>query len=101
MAIKDEVLDELLKEYKNPEDLIVKYGLLRELTKRLLEKAMESELTHHLGYAKHSPVGKKLGHGSKSVRNSLQLQDAQLGLRKVHLHRLSDTLVFLKTPTVI
>jgi len=61
MVIKEEILDELLKEYKSPEDLLGKDGLLKELTKRLLEKAMDSELTHHLGYEKYSPVGKKSG----------------------------------------
>ena len=61
MAIKDELLDELLKEYKNPEDLIGKDGILKQLTKRLVEKAMESELTHHLGYEKNSPTGKNTG----------------------------------------
>jgi putative transposase len=61
MPIKDELLEELLKDYKDPEDLLGKDGLLKELTKRLLEKAMESELTHHLGYEKHSPAGKKSG----------------------------------------
>jgi putative transposase len=61
MPIKDELLEELLRDYKNPEDLLGKDGLLKELTKRLLEKAMESELTHHLGYEKHSPTGKKSG----------------------------------------
>jgi putative transposase len=73
MAIKDEVLEELLKDYKNPEDLIGKDGLLKELTKRLLEKAMESELTHHLGYEKYSSAGKKSGNSrngksSKTVK---------------------------------
>jgi len=61
MAIRDEILEEILKEYKNPEDLIGKDGILNDLTKRLIEKAMESELTHHLGYDKYSPVGKKSG----------------------------------------
>jgi putative transposase len=61
MPIKDELLDELLKEYKNPEDLIGKDGILKQLTKRLVEKAMESELTHHLGYEKNSPAGKNTG----------------------------------------
>jgi putative transposase len=61
MAIRDEILEELLKEYKSPEDLIGKDGILKELTKRLVEKAMESELTHHLGYDKYSPAGKKSG----------------------------------------
>ena len=61
MAIRDEVLEEILKEYKNPEDLFGKDGLLKELTKRLVEKAMEAELTHHLGYEKHSAAGKNTG----------------------------------------
>jgi transposase-like protein len=61
MAIRDEILEEILKEYKNPEDLIGKDGILKELTKRLVEKAMESELTHHLGYDKYSSAGKKSG----------------------------------------
>lgn len=61
MAIREEILAELLKDYKNPEDLIGKDGLLKELTKRLVEKAMDSELTHHLGYEKHSPTGKNSG----------------------------------------
>ena len=61
MAIKDEILEEILKEYKNPEDLIGKDGILKDLTKRLIEKAMESELTHHLGYEKYSSAAKKNG----------------------------------------
>lgn len=61
MAIKDEILEEILKEYKTPEDLIGKDGILKELTKRLIEKAMEGELTHHLGYEKYSPAAKKNG----------------------------------------
>lgn len=61
MIIKDEILEELLKDYKNPEDLFGKDGILKELTKRLLEKALESELTHHLGYEKHSHAGNKSG----------------------------------------
>jgi putative transposase len=71
MAIKDELLDELLKEYKNPEDLIGKNGILKQLTKRLVEKAMESELTHHLGYAKNSSTGKNTGNSrnGKSPKN--------------------------------
>jgi putative transposase len=61
MAIKDEILKEILKEYKNPEDLIGKDGILKELTKRSIEKTMESELTHHLGYEKYSSATKKNG----------------------------------------
>ncbi len=52
MAIKDELLDELLADYKNPEDLLGKDGVFQDLKKRLLERALGAELTHHLGYEK-------------------------------------------------
>jgi len=61
MAITDEVLNELLKEYQKPEDLLGQNGLLKQLQKRLLEKAMGAELTVHLGYGKHDPAGKNSG----------------------------------------
>lgn len=40
MPIRTELLDELLKGYKKPEDSIGEGGLLKELTKRLVERAM-------------------------------------------------------------
>ena len=36
-------------------------GLLQQLTKRLVESALEGELTDHLGYDRHDPVGQKIG----------------------------------------
>jgi transposase-like protein len=53
MVTTDELLDKLMKDYKKPEDLIGENGLLKQLTKRLLERAMQAELTEHLGYEKH------------------------------------------------
>src|SRR5580698_10208340 len=61
MEIKKEVLDELIKDYKKPEDLIGETGLLKQLTKALLERAMGAELTQHLGYEKHDPGGYNSG----------------------------------------
>jgi len=61
MEIKKEVLDELIKDYKKPEDLIGETGLLKQLTKALLERAMNAELTQHLGYEKHDPAGYNSG----------------------------------------
>lgn len=52
MEIRKEILDELIRDYKNPEDLIGDQGILKQLTKALLERAMEAELTHELGYEK-------------------------------------------------
>jgi putative transposase len=61
MTIDNELIDELLKDYKKPEDLIGENGLLKQLTKRLLERAMAAELTEHVGYEKHDPVGNNSG----------------------------------------
>src|SRR5512137_2393630 len=61
MAITAEVLNELLKDYQKPEDLLGQGGLLKQLQKRLLEKAMGAELTVHLGYGKHDPAGRNSG----------------------------------------
>jgi putative transposase len=67
------VLNELLKEYQKPEDLLGKNGLLKQLQKRLLEKALGAELTDHLGYEKHEPAGRNSGNsrngsGSKTLK---------------------------------
>ena len=61
MAFTQEILDELLKEYKEPEDLLGENGLLKQLTKALLERALEGEMRHHLGYEKHCVEGYNSG----------------------------------------
>jgi putative transposase len=55
MAIDLKVIDQLLAEYQKPEDIIGENGLLKQLTKALLERALQGELTAHLGYKKHEP----------------------------------------------
>lgn len=61
MASVDELLDTLMKDCKKPEDIVGENGLLKQLTKRVLERAMQVEMTDHLGYAKHSPDGNNSG----------------------------------------
>ena len=67
MELKQELLDELLKGYQKPEDVIGENGLLKQLTKALLERAMKVELTHHLGYEKHEPEGYNSGNSRNGV----------------------------------
>ncbi len=57
--INKDLIKELLKDYKKPEDLIGKDGILKQLTKALLERALDSELTEHLGYEKNALSQKK------------------------------------------
>ena len=59
MTIPKDLLDALMKDYKNPEDLIGESGLLKQLTKQLLERAMQAEMTEHLGYEKNAVAEKK------------------------------------------
>jgi len=61
MTIDNELIDNLLKDYKKPEDLIGENGLLKQLTKQLLERAMAAELTEHVGYEKHNAAGRNSG----------------------------------------
>jgi len=65
MAIDPELIDKLLKDYQKPEQIIGEGGLLKQLTKALLERALEAELTTHLGYEKNDPAG----YGSGNSRN--------------------------------
>ena len=61
MAIDVKLIDKLLADYKRPEDIVGENGLLKQLTKAVLERAIQAELTDHLGYEKHDPVGHKSG----------------------------------------
>lgn len=61
MAIDVKLIDKLLADYKKPEDIIGEQGLLKQLTKALLERAMQAEMTEHLGYEKHDQAGNNSG----------------------------------------
>ena len=72
--IKDELLDELLKDYSNPEDLIGPEGILTELKQRLISRVLDSELSTHLGYEKYEQKATKEknarnGHSQKVLRS--------------------------------
>lgn len=56
----DKLLDELLQDRK-PEEILGKAGLVEELTKRLVERALEGEMSSHLGYEKNAVEGKNTG----------------------------------------
>src|SRR5436309_5772935 len=51
--LPDELVDELLAGAKTEDEIVGPGGLLSQLTKRLVERAMEVELTDHLGYESH------------------------------------------------
>ena len=56
----DKLLDDLLKG-KTPEEIMGEGGVLKDLTRRLVERALEGEMTEHLGYENRAPEGKGTG----------------------------------------
>src|SRR5688572_33417227 len=61
MSIDPKLVDQLLGDYKKPEQIIGENGLLKQFTKALLERAMNAELDEHLGYGRHDPAGYNSG----------------------------------------
>src|SRR5262245_26478227 len=81
MPIRKELLDELMNDYQNPEDLLCEAGLLNQLKKALLERALAGELTHHLGYDKHSPKGNNSGNSRNgSSKKRVLSKDGQFSI---------------------
>ena len=58
MAFRKELLDELLKDYKGPDDFYGPDGIVKQLSKALIERVMQAELTEQIGYEK-SASGEK------------------------------------------
>lgn len=66
-----DLIDELLAGCTTPADIAGENGLLKQLTKAIIERAMQAELTTHLGYEKHSVEGHNTGNsrnGTSSKR---------------------------------
>ena len=61
MTVSNELIDSLLADYKKPEDLIGEHGLLKRLTRKLVERALEAEMAEHLGHARNEPVANSAG----------------------------------------
>ena len=55
-APSPDLIDQLLAGYQKPEDLLGEHGLLKQLTKAVVERALQAEMAVHLGHDKHEPV---------------------------------------------
>src|SRR3954452_10336321 len=86
MPFFPEPLDELLKEYKKPEDMLGPDGLLKQLTKALIERILEGEMTHHLGYEKHDPSGDKTGN-SRNGKTQKRVRSKRSGELEISIPR--------------
>lgn len=69
-------------------DLIGPNGLLNQLTKRVLEAALEEEMSTHLGYDKHDPIGRDRGNSRNGVRAKTVL--TEIGPVEIEVPRDTD-----------
>jgi transposase-like protein len=74
MPISNKLIDQLLEGNSSPEDILGDDGLLKQLTKRVAERALAAEMDEHLGYSKHEVSGKNSGNSrngksAKTVRS--------------------------------
>jgi putative transposase len=75
-AVDEQLIDELVgRAQAEGLQLTGEGGLLQQLTKRLLESALEGEITDHLGYDKHDPAGKNGGNSRNGTRAKTVLTD--------------------------
>lgn len=68
-----EILDELLKDFTKPEDLVGEGGILKQLTKALVERCLNAEMDVHLDDPKYKTEGKakrdrRNGHSQKTLK---------------------------------
>lgn len=82
MKINEKVIDELLEGYEGPEQILGENGLLKQLTKAVLERALEAEMSVHLGYDKHAPAGRGSGNSRNgATAKTLQGEFGEIELR--------------------
>lgn len=69
--LSTDLIDNLLADYKNPEDLIGEHGLFKQLIKALVERVLRAETIDHLGHDKHETVTNVTGNArnDKVVRS--------------------------------
>lgn len=84
--INEKVIDELLEGYEGPEQILGENGLLKQLTKAVLERALQAEMSVHLGYDKHAPAGR----GSGNSRNGSTAKTLQGEFGEIELHTPRD-----------
>lgn len=85
MEIKPEVLDKLLEGVKTQDDLAGPGGLLKQITKALVERMLAGELTHHLGYEKHDTADS--GNGNTRNGKSRKTLKGQAGEMEIAVPR--------------
>ncbi|CAM5476870.1 hypothetical protein STENM223S_08352 [Streptomyces tendae] len=76
-AVSDEQLIGMLVDRARSDGLQLtgEGGLLQQLTKRVLESALEGKITDHVGYDKHDATGRNSGNSRNGTRSKTVLTD--------------------------
>ncbi|GAA3482015.1 hypothetical protein GCM10018966_065470 [Streptomyces yanii] len=79
--VEDKLVDEVVERLMDRADvsgaaLLGEGGLLTEVTRAVLERALEAEMTDHLGYEKHDPAGRGSGNSRNGTSSKTVLTDA-------------------------
>ena len=86
---QDQVAEQLLAQAKaQGVELVGPNGLLNQLTKRVFETALEEEMSAHLGYEKHDPLGRDRGNSRNGVRAKTVL--TEIGPVEIEVPRDTD-----------
>jgi hypothetical protein len=86
---QDQVAEQLLAQAKaQGVELVGPNGLLNQLTKRVLETALEEEMSAHLGYQKHDPLGRDRGNSRNGTRAKTVL--TEIGPVEIEVPRDTD-----------
>ncbi len=68
-AISDEMIDGMLGDAKSQKDLFVPEGIVKQISKRFMERLLQEEMTEHLGYEKKSAEGNNSGNSRNGKTN--------------------------------
>jgi putative transposase len=84
MTFRPELIDELLTEYRTPTDLMGEGGILKQLTKALIERCLSAELDTHLAEEKlvplepEQPRNRRNGQSQKTIKG--EFGEAAIGI---------------------
>jgi len=83
MTFRPELIDELLKDYQCPDDLIREGGIFKQLTKALIERCLSAELAHHLieetaAPEADRPKNRRNGTSKKTIKG--EFGEAEIGI---------------------
>lgn len=85
MDFRPELIDELLKEYRQPEDLMGEGGIFKQLTKALVERCLSAELDTHLSEEQaeadlERPKNRRNGRSKKTIKG--EFGEVEIGVAR-------------------